>query len=166
MTDRLQVPGPSPDEERRQWAEAVADLHHVVSIVVENAPELVPGEALDELRLAWSKSKVSMEALVRNLTPGDSTPANITYETLQRRELAGEVGKIKRSTLSRLKDRFLMFWNSQPRTDEKRLNASRAASELLEFADTVVGSIPGYEHVVEVLSLVRQLVRIRENRGV
>ena len=80
-------------------------------------------------------------------------------------ELSGDVGKLKRSMLARLKDRFLMFANSQPETDEKRSKAADAACDYLEAGSTVVSSIPGYEKVVEVLSLVKQLITIRAKRG-
>ena len=76
------------------------------------------------------------------------------------------MGKIKRSTLGRLKDRFFMFWNSHPRTDEKRTQAADAACEYLELGSTVVSSIPGYEKIVELLSLTKQLVGMRAKRGV
>jgi hypothetical protein len=78
----------------------------------------------------------------------------------------GAVGKIKTSTLGRLRDRFFMFWNSEPRSDEKRGKAADAASDYLEFGATVIGSITGYEQVVELLAFGKQLLRIRESRKV
>ena len=167
MPARIQVPVPQPSEESRQWAEALADLHYVVSLIVENARELIPGEAVDELTFAWKKSEASMATLVHSLTsppPPNVTP--IPYTALEQAELTGDVGKIKRSTLVRLKDGFLMYWNSEPRTDDKRRIALGAASDYLEFSGTVVDSIPGSDKVVEVLSLVKQLVGIRAKRGV
>jgi hypothetical protein len=148
-------------------SEALADLHYVTSLIVENARELIPGEAVDELALAWSKSEASMATLVHRLTT--SPPPNVSpiaYTVLEQAELTGDVGKIKRSMLGRLKDRFLMYWNSEPRTDDKRMVALGAASDYLEFGGTVVGSIPGSDKIVEVLSLVKQLVGIRAKRGV
>ena len=73
---------------------------------------------------------------------------------------------MKRSTLGRLKDRFFMYWNSEPRTDEKRAKSADAASDYLEFGATVVSSIPGYEKVVELLALGKQLVGCRAKRGI
>jgi hypothetical protein len=59
-----------------------------------------------------------------------------------------------------------MFWNSEPRSDEKRGKAADAASDYLEFGATVIGSIPGYEQVVELLAFGKQLLRIRTKRGI
>jgi hypothetical protein len=58
-----------------------------------------------------------------------------------------------------------MFWNSIPRTDEKRTKAAEAVSPYLELGATVVDSIPGYDKVVELLSLAKQLVDQRAKRG-
>ena len=168
MPSRIDVPGPDPSEESRQMAEAVADLHYVVSLLVDNATELIPGEAVDELKAAWKESEDSMRILVERLIPSSKPKANypaIKHETLKQSQLTGEVGKVKRSTLARLKDRFFMYFRSEPRTDEKRLKASDAAADYLEFGVTVVSSIPGFEQVVEVLSLVKQLLGVRAKRG-
>jgi hypothetical protein len=59
-----------------------------------------------------------------------------------------------------------MFWNSEPRSEEKRKRAAKAAIDYLEFGGTVVGSIPGSDKIVELLSLGRQLLSIRAKRGV
>ena len=168
MPDRIPVTGPELSEERRQLAEAIADLHYVVAIIVENGKELVPGEAVDELRLAWTKSEESFKTLVQNLfpPPNQTPPSPISDESLKAGQLTGEVGKIKRSLLARLKDRFFMFWFSEPRTDEKRAKAGEEACGLLEVGETLVSSIPGYEYVEEMLSLTRQLVGVRAKRGV
>jgi len=58
-----------------------------------------------------------------------------------------------------------MFWNSEPRTDEKRARAADAATDYLEFGATVVSSIPGYDKVEELLLLGKQLVSARAKRG-
>src|SRR5262249_25618101 len=92
--------------------------------------------------------------------------ATIKHPTLQQNELTSDVGRIKRSTLSRLKDRFLMFWNSEPRTDKKRKKAAEAASDYFEYGATVVSSIPGYDKVEELLSLGKQLLSTRAKRGI
>src|SRR5262245_8491264 len=126
MPERIIVPAPGLPEESRQLAEAIADLHYVVGVIVEGAKELIPGEAVDDFTNAWQKSEPSMRTLVNNLispTPPNVVPA-IPPATLETAHLTGDVGKIKRSTLARLKDRFLMFWNSEPRNAEKRAKAS------------------------------------------
>lgn len=58
MPKRISVPGPGPEpqEEARQLAEAVSDMHYVSGTIVEAATELVPGESVDELITAWSES--------------------------------------------------------------------------------------------------------------
>ena len=169
MPTRLSVPLSEPQEESRQIAESIADLHYVLSVIIEESKELIPGESQYELTTAWNASNdsnqlFSLPKLITNLT---STPAapQISYQSLSKSELINEIGKIKRSTLGRLKDSFLMFWNSEPRTDEKRTKASKAASDYLEFAATFVGSIPGYENIVEFISLVKQLISLRTKRG-
>jgi hypothetical protein len=167
MPERIFVPTPEPPEELRQLAEAVADLHYVMGIIVENAKEFVPGEAVDELGAAWVTSEESMRRLVENLIPdsyiGD-IDTKIEHATLEQAQLTGAVGKAKRSILERLKDAFFMYWNSEPRTNEKRAGAVAAASELLEAGSTIVSSIQGYEYVVEILSITKQLMGIRAKR--
>jgi hypothetical protein len=140
MPERIIVPTPGLPEESRQLAEGIADLHYVVGLIVEGAKELIPGEAVDDFTTAWQKSETSMRTLVQNLIPltaPDAVPP-ISPATLQTAQLTGDVGKLKRSTLARLKDRFLMFWNSEPRNDEKRIKASEAAADYLEFGATEV----------------------------
>jgi len=171
MPNRLSVPSPFPQEEQRLLAEALADLHSVIGIVVENAHELVPGESVDELLAAWEKSSMSLEVLVNVLAPSGSTPRKSTpdvYQVLENNHLTGEAGKAKRSMLGRLKDAFLMYWNSLPRTDEKRKQAAEAAADYAEFGATVVSSakvIPGYHEIEEILLLVKQLLTMRARRG-
>jgi len=105
-----------------------------------------------------------MHELVKNLT--DPQPQPPIFQSLVQGQLTGPFGKVKRSTLGRLKDRFFMFWNSQPRTDEKRVKSADAASDYLEFGATVVSSIPGYEKVEELLALGKQLIGCRAKRGI
>lgn len=162
---RITVPEPDPHEELRQLAEVVSDLHYVVSLIVDNATQLLPGESIEEVANAWNQSDQSMRDLADKLTTKDSTKA-IQYADLQKNELTGAPGKLKRSFLARVRDRFLQFWNSDPRTDDKRTKAAEAGAEYLEAGATVISSIPGYEKVVEILSLLKQLLGIRARRGV
>jgi hypothetical protein len=168
--DRILVPLPVPAEESRQLAEAIADLHYTMDTIVGAARELIPGESVDELETAWDKSEGSMRQLVIDLGFLDSESPipqpPLSHQTLVLSQLTGDIGKLKRSTLGRLKDRFFMFWNSAPRTDEKTAKSADAAGDYLEFGATVVSSIPGYEKVVELLSLGKQLVGCRAKRGV
>jgi hypothetical protein len=174
MPEPIPIPGPLPEEESRQMAKAVADLHFVVATVVEARGELVPGEAVDELTSAWNASEGSMRQLAINLVPAnvslDLPPPQPRYPipvgVLDNGDLTGAPGHAKRTALQRFKDGFLMFWNSIPRTDEKRTKAAGALSPYLELGATVVSSIPGYEKVVELLSLTKQLVDQRAKRGI
>jgi hypothetical protein len=133
--------------------------------IMEARGELIPGEAVDELSLAWEASEGVVRQLAVNLAPADATfpvapvppPETIPYTTLVGADLTGPVGKAKRSFLQRLKDRFFRFWHLLPRTDEARARAGEAAVEYLELGETVVSSIPGYEKAVELISLFRQL---------
>ena len=180
MVERLRVPEPPLGEQLRRLAAAVADLYYVMEIVVENAKELAPGEAVDELTDAWATSRTSMKALVENIFPTDANvrgdmlhalevpthPKPAQVPDLSKSELLGETGRAKTSMLARLKDGFMMYWNSEPRTDEKRLKARDALCDYFELGSTVVNSIPGSDQVVEFLSLTKQLVAIRNKRGI
>jgi hypothetical protein len=164
MPTRITVPLPTPEEESRQLAESVSDMHFVIGTIVDGAAELVPGESIEELRASWRTGEESFRMLVSALTDKATQPA--VLQTLVDTQLAGDVGRLKRSTLARLRDLFFSFWNSEPRTDEKRRGAGDAASDYLELGATVVGSIPGWEQIEELISLVRQLVQARRKRGV
>jgi hypothetical protein len=171
MPQRISVPEPDEFEDLRQLAEAMADLHYVVGVIVESKGELVPGEAVYELEQAWQdSSEPSMRKLIADLTPvksdGGSVSSPIAHGVLVEHELVKAPGRLKKSMLGRLKDRFFKFWNSQPRTDEKRTGAADAACDYLDLGATVVSSIPGYEKAVEILSLTKQLVGVRSRRGV
>ena len=176
IIERIPINQPTPAEETRQLAEAMGDLHSTMDTIVGGAKELIPGESVEELELAWDDSEKSMRELVTNLNslnsylqnPAAAPPPDqrLTYQTLQQAQLTGPAGKLKRSALGRLKDRFFMYWNSEPRTDVKRASAADGASDYLELGATVVSSIPGYEKVVELLSLGKQLITCRAKRGV
>jgi hypothetical protein len=114
------------------------------------------------LRAERAKSQQSMTTLVNHLT---ASPPQIAHAALEKSELTGDVGKLKNSMLSRLKHSFFSYWNSDPRTDEKRTKAADAACDYLELGANVVSSIPGYEQVVEILSLAKQLLSVRSKRG-
>jgi len=131
---------------------------------------LLPGESMDEIEQAWPSYDASMRGLVNALHPfPQAAPAaptpKITDEALKSHQLVGPPGESKRSTLGRLKDRFMAFWNSQPRDNEKRAKAADAAQDYLELGETLVESIPGHEMVVEFVSLIRQLIKVRAKRG-
>lgn len=178
MPYRLIVQAPEPGEEVRALAEELSDLHYGISLMVEHAPELVPGESVDELRNAWEKSEESLIQLVQALDPTavlmppppppgypppqrpplPAPPPRITHAHLMEHELAGAPGKAKRSWLRRLKDRFFGAWNPEPRTPDQIARAADAAVDWLECGETIVSSLPGWEKVEEIVSLVKQLI--------
>jgi hypothetical protein len=192
MAERISIAPPSLIEQHRQTAESIADVHYVVGIVVENATQFIPGEAVDELRAAWRRSEELLKELIRRIYPGTAWGEDMrrSWETvlweievqLQRDativtpsvpepfvdlrpgDLLGESGRAKRSTLSRLKDAFFSFWYSEPRTDELRRSAMAGGSDYLNFAASFVGSIPGADKIVEILSLTSQLLELRARR--
>lgn len=81
-------------------------------------------------------------------------------------ELMGNPGRLKRSMVMRLKDRCFMWWNSEPRTRKKTAKAADAAEDYLELGATVMGSIPGWDKLVELMSTTKQLSGMRSRRGV
>jgi len=189
MPDRINVYPPDRFEESRQWAEAFADLHHVTSLVVERAKELIPGEAVDELTTAWNASNESFRVFIERLAPTDTNqretlrnlakqlaeaPASTAarhdlmakFVDLEAGELTGDPGRLKRSLLGRLKDRVLMYLYSEPRTRKKTAKAADALVEYYDVGATVAGSIPGLDKVVEIISATKQFIAIRRNRGV
>jgi len=132
----MDIPRPSPDEELRQWAQAFADLHHVLDLIVKDAAYFVPGEAVDELIKAWDEAKESAEDLVQTFkqgtTPGtDYSP--IPPDELEKNQLILSVGDAKKSIMRRFKDRVLACLKSLPRTPEiiRRAALWRSRSEKL-----------------------------------
>jgi hypothetical protein len=166
MPTRLVVPWPELPEERRLLAETVADLHYVLSLVVYWGEYLLPGESVEEMRSAWQMSEQGMATLVQRLIPSVPPSGEMLPDAaIVGADLTGAVGKVKRSMLGRLRDSFLMYWNSEPRTEEKRAKAGEAGANYFEFGATLVSSIPGQEKIVELLSLGRQLLGVRARRS-
>jgi hypothetical protein len=187
MPRRPPIPEPNIGEEKRQIAESVADLYYTMSTIKENAKEFIPGEAVEEFEVAWDESELSMRQLISSLIPELVNPIPrpnppsmidpifplpnpdqiIRPDALERHQLIGKVGKIKRNTLARFKDCFFMLWNSSslPHTEETIEKARKAAVEYLDFGAIFVSSIPGYEQVEELLSLGKKLVEFRIKRG-
>ena len=93
MPDRIAVPAPAPGEESRQIAEVISDLHYVLSIVVENAKYLLPGESIEEVASAWKQSQETMKKLVQRLT-SENDPV-LSQGSLEVNELTGATGKLE-----------------------------------------------------------------------
>lgn len=170
MTERIHVDPPSAEEQIRLLAECVADLHFVLGTIVKNRLGLIPGEACDELLAAWEESNSSFDALVAAIVKAGSrdgsqdVPPPITDESLHTNRLLEFTGKAKRSLLVRLRDRFLMLWNSSPLTDKNRADAVDAAIDYLDFGATLVSSIPGAEVSEEFLLFAKQLLAVGAKR--
>jgi hypothetical protein len=178
---RIPVPDPEPAEESRQLIEHLADLHYVMGIVVANAEHFLPGESIDELRFAWANAGPGLEKLIRGLTPPpkgkghENEPAGqpvISHAKLVEAELTGATGAAKRGFWRRLRDAFLSFWKSEPRTDEKTRKAMEAGKDYFEFSETILGSLasvveghPYIHGLAEIASLIGQLFGVRLKRG-
>ena len=108
MATRLAVPDASVQEQIRDLAAAIADLHYVIGIVVENAKEFIPGESVEEFVTSWERSNESFGALVNSLVSltGKQSRGRIpeapklSVTQLRENDLLGETGRAKRSTLS------------------------------------------------------------------
>ena len=169
MADVIDVPAPSPTEDRRLLAVAVNDLYKTMDfVIVHNARYFLPGEAVEEMQAAWDRLEApAMAALVRDLAGLSPAPTVSTEDTiLADHGLTGESGAIKRSMLSRFKDSVYRFFTAEPRTTENIRNAAETASGYFELGATVVKSVPGYDRVEEFLSLTRMLLGLRARRGV
>lgn len=173
MVQRITIPPASAAEETRLLASAIADVHHTLGTVVEHAESLVPGEAVEELRAAWASAEQSFEALVQALLRvGDTKTSSkgrpsvpLSYEALDENALTGSQGSAKISLLGRLRDTFRRCWNSLPRTVDSQQKASEAGADYLEYAATIVSSIPGYDKAEEFVLMVKQLLALRAKRG-
>ena len=181
MTDkRIQVPNPLPGEECRQLAVVISDLQSVIDIIIKDSHVLIPGEAIDDLMKVWggpphedttlsggSFIDTKIEELLKKLVLEFKNPSldKSIIPALTDAGLTGDIGRLKRLTICRLKDLFLMFWHSEPRTVEKIGKAATALIDYFELLATIVSSIPGYEMIVEFISLLKQLIGLRAQRG-
>jgi len=65
----------SPTPRPSSLAEAIADLDYVLSIIVEHSTEFLPGEAVDEIKSAWSEAEFEFAKLAIDLArEGSSFP--------------------------------------------------------------------------------------------
>jgi hypothetical protein len=175
MPQRVIVPPPSEQEQLRQLAESMADIHYVCAIIVENSKKFVPGESVEELTKAWFEARPTFDNFVTGLGAPPAPPprrkgggADVapSFDLLRENGLLGDEGRAKRGVLGRLKDRFFRFWNSEPLTKKNLRKAAEAAVDYLEYGSTVVSSIKsalgGYgEALVELLKLFKQLISLR-----
>ncbi|MCA0242968.1 MAG: hypothetical protein LCI02_19150 [Proteobacteria bacterium] len=168
--------GPGQYEEMRLLAEAFSGLQSMVAVIVEHRLELLPGEAADELSSAWNCSQKAFSQLAQELRVLADTPRSakagarrdaITHTLLEDHQLLGPVGHAKRSLLGRLRSAFYEYWNSIPRTDEKRHAAAHFAIETCEAGASIAGSIGGAlgGAVEEALLLIKQSLSVRLQRG-
>src|SRR5262245_14755120 len=99
------IPAPARAEEVRLLAQAVADMHSVLDVIVEHAEELVPGESVNELRGAWFESEASFASLAGSLLVAAQLPVPspirnvgqpISVDELEANGLLGRTGQAKR----------------------------------------------------------------------
>jgi len=168
----------SPTPRPSSLAEAIADLDYVLSIIVEHSTEFLPGEAVDEIKSAWSEAEFEISRSSRSISLGrgllflsgvvnrplDPPARGVTDTTLNDHQLTGPVGRAKRGLMKRQFDGFMSHWNIEPRTEERRVGAAEAGADFLEMGATVVSSVAGYEQIVEVISLVRLALEVRARR--
>jgi hypothetical protein len=166
-------------EEFRQLAEVLSDSRYVISLIMVEPGELLPGESIPDLELVWQSSSDSFQTVMNNLLINRDLPANSKHPKqaeLITAGLSGNIGKAKKRLISRLKDRFLGWWFSTPRTRKKREKAADAAVDYLEYLSSLLGSIkevlkeiPGVgaviESIEELVALLKQLIGLRLKRG-
>ncbi|MEM7334766.1 MAG: hypothetical protein AAF490_22005 [Chloroflexota bacterium] len=189
----IEILPPTESEEIRQLIEVVANQWKIIEILVENANWFVPGEFAEEFQQAWKDSSASMLKIVvrleelysfsitntsaefnPQLRPNSTIDDEYFYagnketkeaiEGLKKAGLTGKIGQLKKAIQRNLIDKFLKFWKEEPRSKEKRKGAINAAIEFLEGTTTFIGSIPGGEVLVELLSFSKQLIEVRKDR--
>src|SRR5262245_60607836 len=138
MPERLFVPRPEGAEELRAWAETISDLHYVGSIVVERGETFLPGEDVEEIRIAWHETTGAFGEIVNALS---ATPRRVRPEYLSDVKLDGPVGSAKRSRLRRLYDNAMAWLQSDPQTDEKQRIASEAAERHMDVGSVALDSL-------------------------
>jgi hypothetical protein len=158
------VPGEAVDEITEAWRTSGNSLKQLVEVLYPSSPNDLGSFLLALKELEPKKPGPPSEFPPIPPRPPIEPPP--WAPDLRKSELLGDPGRLKISWLARLKDTFLMYWNSEPRTEDKRQKSREAVCEYLELASTVVSSIPQYERVVELISVVKQLVGIRSRRGV
>jgi hypothetical protein len=158
------IPGEAVDEFKGAWNDVSDSMKQLVSDIIPDlvvVPSVVTSSESNNNPTTISPDNFPLPS---NVPP----PAEEFIKTadLERHQLIGRVGMLKRATLTRFKDRFFMFWNSSPRTEEAREKAREAVVEYLDFGAIFVSSIPGHEHVEEALSLGKKLIESRGKRGI
>jgi hypothetical protein len=154
MPDRLSVPPPAGTEEARQWAEVVSDLHYVGSIIVERGETFLPGENVDEIRIAWQEITPDFGVIVNSLAPSATATAptpTFAPERLSSAKLNGPTGSVKRNLLRRLKDNVTSFIRSDPPTDEKQRLAIEAGERYFDAGGVALNSLHACAHDVPYL---------------
>ena len=68
------VPLPSESEQVRLLAAVLADLHAVIEIVVSKREEFLPGEAAEEIAVAWDQASESFTRLTQEVLRAAGPP--------------------------------------------------------------------------------------------
>lgn len=158
MPERITVPPPTGPEELRQWAEVVADLHYVGSIIVEKGETYLPGEVVDEIRISWQETTPDFMVIVNSFAPAAPAPraaarapTPVAPERLADAKLGGKTGAGKRHLLGRLKDNVMAFIRPEPATDENQHRAIEAGERYFDAGGVAFNSLHACAHDVPVL---------------
>jgi hypothetical protein len=160
MPERIPVPLPGEAEERRQWAEVMADLHYVGSILVEEGETYLPGEVVDEVRISWQETAPDFWVVVNSLAPSPdvtppagapTSPPSFPSGRLNRAKMDGKIGAGKRHLLGRLKDNVMAFIRSDPATDENQRGAIEAGERYFDAAGVALNSLHTCVHEIPYL---------------
>jgi hypothetical protein len=158
----IELPALDDADDGRRLAETLVRLHHVLNILVTYGEFFLPGEALDEVRAAWSVSDKRFATFIQRFAPPQRAGPHVDLES---GHLGGPPGRMKRAFLDREYDGFMSHWNSQPRKKVRLERARRRAANLADGGATLLGSVPGGEPFAELVAFIGKHVLIRMERG-
>jgi hypothetical protein len=154
------VPEAETNEQIRQLAALLADLHKMMGIIHANRGELLPGEVQDEFDRAWIEGSYKLRELTDRVL-SDRVQNQQKYVDAQ---LTGRSGALKKSIWQWSWDDFLALWQSEPRTPELRQKAQLAAAKAIDVTTPFVDSAPMSKPVVELMSATKYLLERRAHR--
>lgn len=156
----FKVPPATTNEQVRQLAELLSDLHEMLGVIDANRYELIPGESQATFHQSWVETSAKLQQLTvevsNNAAQGMTTP----YVDHQ---LTGPSGTLKRSFWCRAWDEVRSVLFAQPRTDELRQRIQKATGRALEVTCTVIESIGSAysKPVIEFLAGAKHLLDLR-----
>jgi hypothetical protein len=148
------VPDPPLEEQVRQLAATIKDLYEVMEIIVRNAEQFIPGEAVNELKDAWEETQAAeIDKIIPQILQAQAQPGPLIANGL-----LGKSGKLKTSWAGKLKDKFYELFHSQNKTATASKNTAEAAAGYLHTIATILRSIPGAHAAEEFVALTGGLV--------